>query len=367
MELGLFMMPLHHPQRDYLTVLEEDREAVILADQLGFGEVWIGEHYSSKPEQITSPLIFLATLIGATKSIRLGTGVLNLPQAHPARVAGDAAMFDQLSGGRFMLGIGPGGLPSDFELFDKTDPALRPAMMTESIDMILKIWQQDPPYDLQGDHWSVSIKDAIWPELAVGSMAKPLQQPHPPVAMSIMSPHSSSAKMAGARGWIPVSANFIPAWNVKTHWQGYQEAAEAAGQRADPSNWRVARSILVTESDAEAADYVQNPDGMFRFYFHYLLTLLKSAGAEVLFKADPDQSDASVTAQSAVETMVIAGSPNSVLDQLVAFRDEVGPFGHLAMTGHDWDDKALWRRSMTLLADDVLPKLDQHAKASTAA
>ena len=44
MELGLFMMPLHHPQRDYQTVLAEDREAVILADQLGFGEVWIGEH-----------------------------------------------------------------------------------------------------------------------------------------------------------------------------------------------------------------------------------------------------------------------------------------------------------------------------------
>ena len=55
MDLGIFMMPVHHPARDYATVLEEDREAVILADELGFTEAWIGEHFTSKPEQITSP------------------------------------------------------------------------------------------------------------------------------------------------------------------------------------------------------------------------------------------------------------------------------------------------------------------------
>ena len=122
MELGMLMMPLHRPERPFLTVLREDQDAIILADELGFAEVYVGEHYSNKPEQITSPFIFLATLIERTKRIKLGTGVINLPQQHPAIVAAHAAMFDQLAQGRFIFGIGPGGSPGDFEMFKLNNP-----------------------------------------------------------------------------------------------------------------------------------------------------------------------------------------------------------------------------------------------------
>ena len=361
------MMPLHHPDRDYATVLQEDREAIILADQLGFDEAWVGEHYTSKAEQITSPLIFLASLIDRTRNIRLGTGVLNLPQANPARVAGDVAMLDQLSGGRFLLGIGPGGLPSDFELFDRMDAEARPRMMIEAIDMMLQIWQRDPPYALDGEFWDVRVTDATWPELGVGHMAQPHQRPHPPIAMSVMSPYSGSARTAGARGWIPISANFVPANNVATHWQAYEQGAAAVGRPLDPWVWRVARSILVTETDGEAEAYIADPDGVFHFYFHYLLTLLKSAGAVVLFKTDFEMPDDAVSVEGAVSAMVIGGSAETVLDKLVAFRDEVGPFGTLLMTGHDWDDKALWQASMRRLARDVMPRFGQHAGSDAVA
>src|SRR4026207_904985 len=86
-KLGMFTMPFHHPDRDYASILAEDQEAVILADQLGFSEAYVGEHFSSWSERITSPLIFLATVISRTRQIRLGTGVLHLPQTHPAPVA----------------------------------------------------------------------------------------------------------------------------------------------------------------------------------------------------------------------------------------------------------------------------------------
>jgi alkanesulfonate monooxygenase SsuD/methylene tetrahydromethanopterin reductase-like flavin-dependent oxidoreductase (luciferase family) len=83
MRLGLFMMPLHPPTRDYHQVLEEDMEAVLEADRLGFDEVWIGEHFSSMTEPVTSPLTFMAKAIPLTKKIQLCTGVLNLPRASP--------------------------------------------------------------------------------------------------------------------------------------------------------------------------------------------------------------------------------------------------------------------------------------------
>jgi len=56
-----------------------------------------------------------------------------------------------------------------------------------------------------------------------------------------------------------------------------------------------------------------------------------------------------------------------VLDQLVAFRDQTGHFGTLLATGHDWDQAGLWKRSMTLLAEDVMPRFRQHAEATARA
>jgi hypothetical protein len=69
------MQPVHDPKRDQTQVIDEDREAIILADELGFEEVWVGEHAAATVEPITAPLVFLATLLGETKNIKLGTGV----------------------------------------------------------------------------------------------------------------------------------------------------------------------------------------------------------------------------------------------------------------------------------------------------
>ena len=80
--LGMFTMPMHHPDRDYTAFLAEDQEAIVLADRLGFSEAYVGEHFSSWSERITSPLIFFATLIPRTTQITFGTGVINLPQMH---------------------------------------------------------------------------------------------------------------------------------------------------------------------------------------------------------------------------------------------------------------------------------------------
>src|SRR4029453_18783032 len=105
----MLTMPFPHPAREYADLLEEDQEAIILADRLGFSEAFVGEHFSSGSERITCALIFLAPLISRTRDIRLGTGVINMPHVHPATVAAQAAMFDQLARGRFIMGIGPGG------------------------------------------------------------------------------------------------------------------------------------------------------------------------------------------------------------------------------------------------------------------
>jgi alkanesulfonate monooxygenase SsuD/methylene tetrahydromethanopterin reductase-like flavin-dependent oxidoreductase (luciferase family) len=358
-QLGLFTMPFHHPSRDYATILEEDREAIVLADRLGFTEAFVGEHFSSWSERITSPLIFLASLIDRTRQIRLATGVINMPQIHPATVAAHAAMFDHLCRGRFIMGIGPGGLASDIELFDVAQAELRPQMMLEAIDTVLALWAQDPPYRIDGRFWKITLERHVYPEFKVGWVPRPFQQPHPPIALSLLTPNSASAKTAGERGWIPVSGNFFHRRYLRGHWERYAEGCEAAGRRPDPTVWRVSRSVLVTETDAEAEDYLADPGNALSFYWSFFrFSFSQLRRALFMVKPDPDLPDEAVTVDGIKRALTIAGSPRRVLEQLVALREETGPFGTLLMAGHDWDQPKLWRRSMELLATEVIPTLN---------
>jgi alkanesulfonate monooxygenase SsuD/methylene tetrahydromethanopterin reductase-like flavin-dependent oxidoreductase (luciferase family) len=152
MNLGFFTMPIHPLHKDWRQSLREDQEAFVLADELGFAEGYVGEHVTDQAENITSCAMFIATLVDKTRSMRLGTGTVNMPNSHPAAVAAQVAMLDHLLDGRFIFGISPGGLASDAEAFGNLD-ADRNAMFLEAIDMVLEIWRRDAPYDIEGKYW----------------------------------------------------------------------------------------------------------------------------------------------------------------------------------------------------------------------
>jgi alkanesulfonate monooxygenase SsuD/methylene tetrahydromethanopterin reductase-like flavin-dependent oxidoreductase (luciferase family) len=367
MRLGLFMMPVHPPARSFSETLAEDAEKSLLADALGFDELWVGEHFSATSEPIPSPMMFMASLIPRTRNLTFGTAVINLPNHDPVVVAAEAAQFDHMSGGRFMLGIGPGGLASDFELFDNADFAVRTRKTVEAIDFIERIWTQDPPYDLAGEFWTVRIKDAIMPELGVGFMPKPLQRPRPPIAISLASPNSASARLAAQRGYGIISANIIPTWSIASHWATYAQACAELGKPARGDNWRVARNVMVAESDAEAQDRFGD-DGSNRYFFTYIRDVLARVNVLSILKPRPDMTDEEATAETIMAECVIHGAPATVLDKLVGLRERVGPFGTLLMTGLDWSgpNEARERAAMRLLAHEVMPKFRQHAAALAA-
>jgi alkanesulfonate monooxygenase SsuD/methylene tetrahydromethanopterin reductase-like flavin-dependent oxidoreductase (luciferase family) len=368
MRLGMFMMPVHPPGRTFWSTLEEDSEKSVLADALGFDELWLGEHFSATTEPIPSPMMFFAGLLPRAKNITFGTAVINLPNHHPAIVAAEAAQFDHMSKGRFMLGVGPGGLVSDFELFNTPDVHARNRMVIEAVDFIQRIWSQDPPYDLQGEFWQIRLKDGIIPELGVGFMPKPYQTPGPPISISLASPSSSSARTAALKGWGMISANIIPTYAVASHWDVYCKACGEAGIPASGENWRVARNVLVAPSDSEAHDRVFVEQGSNRYFYTYLRAVLSRVGLLVILKPRPDMPDEQATVDAITRECVTYGSPKAVLDKLVAFRERVGPFGTLLMTGLDWGGpNAAWEReSMRLLAQEVMPKFRQHVLARAA-
>lgn len=368
MKLAYFSMPVHPMERDWVQTLKEDREAVILADKLGYVDAFIGEHLTDKAETITNSFQFLATLIPETRDIKLGTGTCNLSQAHPVLIANHAAMFDHLSEGRFIFGVSAGALPSDAEALGILDED-RNKIFAEAIDAILAIWEGEPPYDidLPGNRFKISTRRTSWPEVGSGRMHKPLQQPRPEIVGTVVAPFSPGVVEMGKRDFHPLSANFLmPKW-VKTHWQNYVEGKRQVGHTPRVADWRIARTIFVADDDQVAAEYGRySQHSPYRFYYHQLKTKLTRVNRHVAFKEHKDQPDAEITLDFVMDRLVTWGSVNKVVDEILAFHDTVGDFGTLVYAGIDWVDPQLAKRSMILMAEKVMPKVNEALEAKTA-
>jgi alkanesulfonate monooxygenase SsuD/methylene tetrahydromethanopterin reductase-like flavin-dependent oxidoreductase (luciferase family) len=361
MKLGFFTMPIHPLDKDWRKSLREDREAFILADKLGFVEGFVGEHATDRAENITSCAVFISSLIDATKTIRLGTGTINMPNTHPVVTASHIAMLDHMLDGRFIFGISPGGLLSDAEAFGNLE-ADRNAMFLEAINTVLRIWETDPPYNIEGKYWTIKIEKQLMREIGQGFLPRPLQKPHPPIVVTAVAPFSKGVTEAAARGWDPISANFLmPEW-VKSHWPRYVEGCERAGRKADAANWRVAKSIFVADDDKTAKAYATEANSPYRYYYSQLYTKLRRGRLE-LFKTRRDQPDEDVTLDGICSELIIYGTPDKVADDILQYRERVGHFGTLLYAGKDWRDPELAKRSMVLLAEKVLPKINAAVKA----
>jgi alkanesulfonate monooxygenase SsuD/methylene tetrahydromethanopterin reductase-like flavin-dependent oxidoreductase (luciferase family) len=77
-----------------------------------------------------------------------------------------------------------------------------------------------------------------------------------------------------------------------------------------------------------------------------------------VFKERRDQPDDEVTLDTVLDKLVIAGTVNEVVDQILTLREKVGDFGELVYAGMDWVDEKLGRRSMQLMAEEVMPRVN---------
>jgi alkanesulfonate monooxygenase SsuD/methylene tetrahydromethanopterin reductase-like flavin-dependent oxidoreductase (luciferase family) len=361
MRLGYFTMPLHPLERDTTETLHEDRQTIIYADQLGFYDAFVGEHLTDKAENVTNSLMFLATLIPETRHIKLGSGTSNLSHSHPTLIASQAAMFDHLAKGRFIFGISPGALASDAEALGILDED-RNKIFAEAIDVILAIWQGHPPYDIAFDNnrFQVSTRRTQIPEIGRGILMKPYQQPLPEIVGTVVAPFSKGVIAMGQRDFHPMSANFLlPHW-LNSHWDNYVQGKTLAGQQARNTDWRVARTIFVADDSATAQRYGREAaNSPYRYYYRQMLTKMMLSKRHVIFKKHVDEDDSHVTLDRLLDELVICGTVNEVVDQILALREQVGDFGEIVYAGMDLVDPALGRRSMELMATQVMPRINQ--------
>lgn len=354
LRLGMFLMPVHDPQKPLAQCYDEDLELVVRCEELGFDEFWVGEHHSSTLENIVMPEIFIGKALGLTKRIRLGPAPVCLPYHHPVHVANRLAFLDHLSHGRLNVCFGPGAIPTDMEVYG-VDPKETSARVVEAIDMILRIWTSDPPYEMEGRFWRFSLKEHLDIEMGLGALHKPLQRPHPPIAIPCISRQSIGVRKAGERGFQPISHHMIASGVLADHWQTYSQGAADAGRIARQSDWRVARNIFVAETTAEARDLARH-NSLGRC-ISYIIELTRRGGVLSMWKRTPDMPEEQINLDYFMDEVIIAGDPAEVTRRLVELRREVGDFGTLVLVAHDWDDRKRWLQSLDLFAREVVPAL----------
>lgn len=136
MRFGVFLLAAQFPGQDHTTVLESTVAAAVAAEDAGFDDVWVAEHHFMSYGICPSAVTLAGYLLGATRRVTVGTAVSVLSTQHPVALAEQAALLDQLSGGRFRLGVGRGGPWIDLEVFG-TGLHRYQHSFAESLDLLL--------------------------------------------------------------------------------------------------------------------------------------------------------------------------------------------------------------------------------------
>jgi alkanesulfonate monooxygenase SsuD/methylene tetrahydromethanopterin reductase-like flavin-dependent oxidoreductase (luciferase family) len=259
MKLGMFTMPAAEPERRLGEVVDWNLEVIRRAEEFGYSEVWLGEHMTAKWEPLPSSLLVIARALADTKRLVLAPGVNVLYQHHPITLALTLAQLDHMARGRLMFGFGAGGTLTDWQLYG-VDAGVSQEMTSEALEIILNCWQDGGPTDYAGKYWTVHRPDParVYNQTRThGWHIRPYAPPHDRIALAGFSLRSSSLRLAGARGYIPMSLN-IGAEYLTAHWESVLEGAASAGRAADRRMWRHAKEIYVAETNAEAREAVVN-------------------------------------------------------------------------------------------------------------
>ena len=237
MKFGLFL-GAEYPARQSMTArINSLIEQVRLASSLGFDCALAGQHYLSYPVQILQPTPLLGRLAAESGDMRIGTGIVLLPLQHPVDMAEQIATLDQITGGKFIFGVGLGYEKEEFEAFG-LDATQRASRFEESLAIIKRLWTEDEVH-FEGKHFTLHARPSGWP----------LQQPYPPVwiAANGHAPVRRAARLGDV--WF---ANPHAKFETLAEQMGiYREALAEYGTQ-QPEDVVVSRELFVAQTHDEA-------------------------------------------------------------------------------------------------------------------
>jgi alkanesulfonate monooxygenase SsuD/methylene tetrahydromethanopterin reductase-like flavin-dependent oxidoreductase (luciferase family) len=308
---------------------EERLRLIEAADRAGFRSYHVAEHHATPLGMAPSPGIFLAAVAQRTRRLRFGPLVYILPLYSPLRLVEEICMLDQMSGGRFELGVGRGISPYELA-YGGIDFLEARDMADEALDVILKGLQTDR-LTHRGRHYRYA---GVPIELC------PVQRPHPPLWQGV---NASDAAAAAARRQASIVST-APCPAVKSVVDRYWDAWPGQPGAERPLVG-CQRHVLVADTDAEALDLARGP---YRRWYESLTHLWRQFNSIPLRFADSLDRARGIDA-------AIVGSPATVRAEVERHLAETGCtyfVGRFAFGDLPADGAA---RSLDLFAREVMP------------
>jgi alkanesulfonate monooxygenase SsuD/methylene tetrahydromethanopterin reductase-like flavin-dependent oxidoreductase (luciferase family) len=224
-----------------LAQLYADRLTLVEAyDRAGIYGYHLAEHHSTPLGCAASPGLFLAAMAQRTKALRFGPLVYLLPFYHPLRLIEEICMLDQMSGGRFQLGVGRGVSPFETKAYG-LDFAMTGDIYHEAYELILKGLASDV-LTFEGKHFQ--FRD-------VPMILRPVQRPHPPLWYGTTIPENADWPAANDVNIVTIALR--PTGRVIT--DRYRAVRARLGKNSGVAPLMgMARHIVVADTDAAALD-----------------------------------------------------------------------------------------------------------------
>jgi alkanesulfonate monooxygenase SsuD/methylene tetrahydromethanopterin reductase-like flavin-dependent oxidoreductase (luciferase family) len=236
---GVFLLAARFPGQDHATVLDGAVAAAVAAEEAGVDDVWVAEHHFLSYGTCPSAITLAGYLLGATRRISVGTAVSVLPLVHPVALAEQSLPLDQLSRGRFHLGVGRGGPWVDLTVFTSGTSAHEPALFARALDLLLAAMSEP----------SVAGSEEPFRFPPVPVVPRPRTLPRPPVLLAATG--TTTARLAARRG-LPLLLGMHADNAEKVELLGqYRRAAADAGRSARVAHVSAALGY-VADSDREA-------------------------------------------------------------------------------------------------------------------
>ncbi|MBV9120916.1 MAG: LLM class flavin-dependent oxidoreductase [Chloroflexi bacterium] len=334
MQFGIFSNS-RRPERLLHDAWDQDLAEIVLADELGIEEAWISEHVS--PAEL-----IICKAAALTSRIKLGSAVRPLAYHHPLQVAIEANACDNLTHGRYQLGIGT-GFGGSYMDQRGLDDAERRDMLHAAMDLILRLWEAREPFDYDGPYWSGRGLELKQPSV---------QKPHPPVAIAAL--HSlDSVEWAGSAGFKLLTGDFNPPHRLREFGEVLEEVSARAGNPSGRANFAVTRVIYVAASDAQAREELRDS------YDKTIRWEIANTPWHQAERVPPGGALDDITYDYLVDSRnLFVGSPDTVFDCISELYAQTGGFGTLMM--HAGRDYASWEqreRSMRMFMTEVAPRL----------
>lgn len=335
LRFGLFLPPMHKVGVNPTLALHRDLKLAEILDDLGYDELWVGEHHSAGSELIASPEVFIAAASQRTTRIKLGTGVNSLPYHHPFMLADRIVMLDHLTRGRMMFGVGPGQLTSDAYMLG-IDPATQRPRMEEAFDVIVRL--------LRGETVTAHSDWFTCDEAVL--MVKPYSDFDIAVAASI-SP--SGSKTAGRYGVGLLSIAATDPMGIELlagHWKVAEDNAADHATTVDRRKWRLMGPMHIAETYEQA---VENTRFGLHWVYNYLSHIIP-IGTEEL-----PTDHVELVEQLNASGRAVIGTPDMAIAQIERLIEKSGGFGTYLFMGADFADWHQTIRHYELVAEYVMP------------